>query len=326
MKVLVTGAAGFLGRRVVVALLDRGHEVRAVLRPTTDVSSLPWAARVEVFRADLRAPPDLRTAFDGIDVLVHLAAAMSGSESAMFAGTVGATERLLAAMAGTLTRRIVLASSFSVYDWGAISGVLDEDSPVAESPYDRDAYSVSKVWQERITRRMSAEHGWELTVLRPGYIWGRGGEWLYGVGLAAGPVLAAVAPRSHLPLTHVRNCADCFAAAVGDDRSIGRTYNVVDGHGLSTWEYAGYYARWAGASLRIPVPYRVGLVVARALFSTVGALARRPPRLPSLFVPTSYEARFKPLRVSSDRLSQELDWRPPYDLAACLDATFGRAG
>lgn len=322
MRVLVTGAAGFLGRAVVAALLDRGHEVRTVLRPATRSQDLPWYDRVDPFRADLRSSSDLAAAFDGIDALVHLAAAMSGGEAAMFSGTVTATERLLEAMARTATRRMVLASSFSVYDWHRIHGVLDEASPVEGDLYSRDAYAVAKVWQERVSRRLAEQHGWDLTVLRPGYVWGPGGEWVYGMGLRAGPVLAVVAPRARLPLTHVRNCADCFATVVDDERSCGETYNVVDGDAPTTWAYARHYQRWAGTGMRLPVPYLAGLAAARAASASVGAAARRPPRLPSLFVPSSYEARFKPLSFSNAKLADQLGWRPPHAVAACLADTF----
>ena len=62
MRLLVTGAAGFLGRCVVAEALDRGHTVRAVIRPATDVTTLPWHdhARFECARIDLRVRPGIR--------------------------------------------------------------------------------------------------------------------------------------------------------------------------------------------------------------------------------------------------------------------------
>src|SRR3984893_6851371 len=119
MKALVTGANGFLGRHVVAALLARGVEVRAMVRPATRLEALGWPSSVEIFRADLRSSRELSTAFDGVDVLIHLAAVVSGGEDAQFAGTVVGTERLLDAMASTTCRRLVLCSSFSVYDYSS---------------------------------------------------------------------------------------------------------------------------------------------------------------------------------------------------------------
>src|SRR6516164_6814188 len=120
MRALVTGANGFLGRHVVGALLAREIEVRAMVRPAARLMGLDWPASVEVFRADLRTSCELRRAFEGVDVLLHLAAVVSGGEDAQFAGTVVGTERLLDAMATTACQRLVLCSSFSLYDYGAI--------------------------------------------------------------------------------------------------------------------------------------------------------------------------------------------------------------
>jgi len=146
MKALVTGANGFLGQRVVAALIEQGHSVRALVRPAAAVEAIGWPASVEIVRGDLRSARELKPAFDGIDVLVHLAAAVTGGEDAMFASTVSGTERLLTAMVGTGCRRIVLASSFSVYDWSEIHGTLDENSPIETGAalYQRDGYSIAK--------------------------------------------------------------------------------------------------------------------------------------------------------------------------------------
>ena len=107
---------------------------------------------------------------------------------------------------------------------------------------------------------MSREHGWDLTVLRPGFIWGRDHEYLAGLGQKVGRWYLVFGPSTRLPLTHVENCADCFAEAVEDPRAVGETFNVVDGHDISSWRYLGEYLRRSGArGHRIPVPYAAAL-------------------------------------------------------------------
>ena len=91
MKILVSGAGGFLGRYAVNRLLQSGHTVRAIVRPASPKP--PWAGGVEVFYADLRAHDNLVSAFEGIDAVLHIAAATSGNEDVQFASTVVATER-----------------------------------------------------------------------------------------------------------------------------------------------------------------------------------------------------------------------------------------
>jgi UDP-glucose 4-epimerase len=323
MRALVTGANGFLGQSVVAALLAQGHTVRALVRPATAVEKIGWPAAVEIVRGDLRSARELAPAFADVDVLVHLAAAVTGGDDAMFASTVSGTERLLTAMAGTACRRIVLASSFAVYDWSAIHGTLDENSPITSGTklYGRDGYAIAKSWQERITRRFAAQHGWDLTVLRPGFIWGRDHGYLGALGQQIGRLHFVVGPFTHLPLTHVDNCADLFARAAADPRAIGQTLNVVDGPGARIWGYLGEYMRGSGeGGLRLPVPYTVAFGMVRLAFATI---LKRNEKLPSVLVPCRFEARMKPLRYTNRRAQELLGWRPPLDYAECLRRTYG---
>jgi len=322
VKALVTGANGFLGQRVVAALLEQGHSVRALVRPAAAVDEIGWPDSVEIVRGDLRSSRELTPAFDDVDVLVHLAAAVTGGDDAMFASTVSGTERLLTAMVGTGCRRIVLASSFSVYDWSAIHGTLDESSPTETGAdlYSRDGYSIAKSWQERVTRRFAAEHGWDLTVLRPGFIWGRDHGYIAACGQQIGRLHIVIGPFSHLPLTHVDNCADLFARAAADPRAVGQTFNVVDGPGERIWGYLGDHLRRSGqAGFRIPVPYTLVYGVVRLAFATI---FKRNEKLPHVLVPCRFESRLKPLRYTNRRAEEVLGWRPPYDYAECLRRSY----
>jgi len=323
MRALVTGANGFLGRHVVAALLARGIMVRAMVRPATRVEALDWPHSVDVFRADLRTSRELVRAFDHVDVLLHLAAVVSGGEDAQFAGTVAGTERLLEAMANSACRRLVLCSSFSVYDYSSTRRRLDEDSPLHKVPdvYTRDGYTISKWWQERVARRFVEKHGWDFTVLRPGFIWGRDHSYLAALGLQLGRHHLVIGPLTRLPLTHVENCAEVFALAAADPRARGHTLNVVDGPGERIWSYLYDYMRGSGQpGWRLPVPYWLGIGVVRLAFATI---FRRATKVPSILIPSRFESRLKPLRFENRRLQQTLGWTPPLDYQKCLARTYG---
>lgn len=323
MRALVTGAGGFLGRHVVAALLARGHEVRAMVRPAARLEELAWPASVEVFRADLRASPDLERAFEGVEVLVHLAAVVSGSEEMQFAAGVAGTERLLDAMARSACRRLVLASSFSVYDFSSTRGTLDEDVPLHRPPevYRRDGYTIAKWWQERVIRRHAEKHGWDLTVLRPGFIWGRDHAYLAALGQRVGRLHIVIGPLTRMPLTHVENCADIFALACAEPRARGQTFNVVDGPGERIWSYFSDYLRGTGErGLRIPVPYALARFVVGLAYATI---FRSATKVPGLLIPDRFESRFKPLRFTCRRAQERLGWKPPLDYRECLMRTYG---
>lgn len=318
----MTGASGFLGQRLVSTLLRSGHAVRAMIRPDSPFDSIGRFAAAEVFRADLNTTADLAPAFEGVDVLIHLAAAMTGDERSMFAGSVNGTERLLAAMVKSDCRRIVLASTFAVYDWSAVESVLDENSPLETDTglQLRDAYAKSKSQQERVTRRLAAENGWDLTVLRPGYVWGRGGADIAPCCVRIGSLYLIIGPTTRLPLTHVENCADLFAKAATDRRAIGETFNVVDGPGERIWTYVGDHLRYSGKrGIRIPLSYTLVLITIKVLYA---AGLRRLRRLPGLLVPRRFEARLKPLLFSNRRIREQLGWQPPYAYSDCMKLTY----
>ncbi|MGJ4971790.1 MULTISPECIES: NAD(P)-dependent oxidoreductase [unclassified Bradyrhizobium] len=323
MKALVTGANGFLGRHVVDALLARGIEVRAMVRPATRVDALGWPSSVDIVRADLRTSRDLARAFENVDVLIHLAAVVAGGEDAQFAGTVGGTERLLEAMAGSACRRLVLCSSFSVYDYTATRDVLDESAPLQQTPdvYTRGGYTVAKWWQERVTRRYVEKNGWDLTVLRPGFIWGRGHGYLAALGQQIGRHHVVIGPLTRIPMTHVENCADVFALAATDSRAIGQTLNIVDGPGERVWTYLSDYMRGTGErGLRLPIPHWLASSIVRLAFATV---FRRATKVPAILTPKKFDAMLKPLRFDNRKLRETLGWTPPLDYEQCLARTYG---
>ena len=323
MRALVTGANGFLGRHVVAALLARGIEVRAMVRPAARLEALGWPSSVEVFRADLRTSRELERAFEGVDVLLHLAAVVSGGEDAQFAGTVVGTERLLDAMAASACRRLVLCSSFTVYDYSSIDRILDEDSPIHQAPdiYASDGYTIAKWWQERVTRRFVEKYGWDLTVLRPGNIWGRDHGYLAILSQQFGRHHLVIGPLTRIAITHVENCADVFVLAAVDARARGQTLNVIDGPGERIWTYLSDYMRSSGQpGWRLPIPYWLAIQVVRLAFATV---FRRATKLPGILIPRKFELRFRPLRFENRRLRETLGWTPPLDYQQCLARTYG---
>jgi UDP-glucose 4-epimerase len=323
VKVLVTGANGFLGKRVVERLVERGHAVRAMVRAG---AALPpeWGPQVEVVRADLRVDQNLAPAFLGIDVAMHLAVGATADDEVLLADTLLGTERFLEAMARSTVKSLVLASSFVVYDWEKARGTLDEESPLDDDIYRRGGYDIAKLWQERLVNEAARQNGWEVTVLRPGFIWGEGRAAIAGMGRVVGSCYLMFGPLTRLPLTHVENCADCFAAAVGNPAAAGQVFNLVDSDAVRVWRYAREHARGTGRKgFPVPIPYVAGIGLARLAALTSRLLFGRKGRLPSLLTPLRFEAQFKPLRFSNRKLRDVLGWSPPFTFEQCLARTYG---
>jgi len=314
MKVLVTGAGGFLGRAVVAAAARAGHQVLAMVRPVSAGRGGFPAGVVEV-AGDLRQRGAWCDALDDVDAVVHCAAAF-GDLPSQLAGTVLATENLLAALPARL-RRIIHVSSLSVYDFDAprFGGVLDETTPLEAAPLRRDAYTQTKLIQERLVRDHAARAGTELVVVRPGAIYGPGKDWDAGTGLKAGRFDLIFAPFARMRLIHVDNCADAIVAALGVPLTGPLTVNLIDPEQPSHWRYHGL-ARRAGVAtgIAIPVPYIAVLALGGSARLASKLFFRGRARLPELLDLPRQRVRWRPLRYPNARARAALGWRPRLDL------------
>jgi UDP-glucose 4-epimerase len=174
-----------------------------------------------------------------------------------------------------------------------------------------------------VTRRFAETNGWDLTVLRPGFIWGRDHGYLAALGLQFGRHHLVIGPLTRIPMTHVENCADVFALVTADRRARGQTLNVLDGRGERIWTYLSDYMRGSGQpGWRLPVPYWLAIILVRLAYATV---FRTASKVPSILIPQRFESRLKPLRFENRRLRETLGWTPPLDYEQCVVRTYGPA-
>ncbi|WP_017327478.1 NAD(P)-dependent oxidoreductase [Synechococcus sp. PCC 7336] len=329
MKVLITGAAGFLGQYVVAEALCRGHAVRAVVRPSTDLSQVRWRDRpdVEGVRLNLNDREGLYPAVRGVDAAIHLAAAKSGDFASQFTDTVAATQKLLAVMGELGLTRLVAISSFSVYDrlHPPEGTLLDESSSLEPAPQYRDAYAQMKLLQERLVRAFEQNRNGAVTLLRPGAIYGRENLWNAHLGAKLQEDLwLAVGDRARIPLTYVENCASAIVKALESPEAIGQTLNIVDDDLPTQREFVELLAAQGVEMPRtIPIGWTAMRLLARAVW-TLSQSANHPFALPGILTPARLHARFKPLNYSNSRAKQLLRWRPSYFLATAIARSRGK--
>lgn len=173
MQIVVTGAAGFVGRPLVAALVARGHRVTALVRRAPDA---PLTADRVVPAGDLLAIEDWRPLLADADCVIHLAArthtadAPGADTEALFErANVSATERLARAARTAGVRRFVYASSIKV------NGEETSGRPysASDTPAPEDAYGRSKARAEALLRTLAGPD-FELVVLRPPLMVGAG--------------------------------------------------------------------------------------------------------------------------------------------------------
>jgi nucleoside-diphosphate-sugar epimerase len=297
--------------------------VRTLIRPATSIADLKWVnhKNVEFFRADLRSRGRLEELVAGVDAVLHLAVSQ-----ASVADTVLGTENLLDAMRKAKIDRIVLVSSFSVYNYIKLRtwSELTELCAVEAEPEKRDNYCLAKLMQENLVCAAAAEYGLRFTILRPGAIFGKGHVWTARLGIALSDrVWIRLGAWAKLPLSYVENCAEAVVMSAEKDEAVGKTFNVIDDETPTQRFYSRQLQRNLSPSpCVIPVPWTVVRIIARMAQTTNKILFHGHARLPHIFKPTSVHARCKPLRYTNRKIKETIGWRPRYSLAEALDRCF----
>lgn len=320
--VLVTGANGFVGSRVVRALIDRGfRRIRCFVRPSSDVGKLQQVSSradrsgpaVDVVLGNLLSADDCVRAVAGSSVIFHLAAGMDSSFAGCFMNSVLTTRNLLeAAAAGTSLKRFVNVSSFAVYSNldMARHAVLDERTALETEPNLRqDPYGYGKLKQEQLVERYGKTRGIPYVIVRPGAVFGPGKATLSGrVGIDTFGPFFHMGGANQLPLTYVDNCADAIVVAglvAGID---GEIFNVVDDELPSSREFLRRYKQEGRRFLSIPVPYPLAYLLC-AMWEDYSR--RSGGQLPARFNRRRCAAEWKGNRYSNRKLKELAGWTPP---------------
>jgi len=251
---LVTGATGFIGGRLVTALVDDGWSVRACgRRPRPD--GLPAAA--EYTAVDLAGDDDLGGLYAGITHLFHLAGASSSSadEDEMERANVLATRALLAAAPTGQLERVVHMSSSSVY------GEQEQlPLPVREDvvPAPSRAYGQAK-WRTEQVVQDAGRAGLPVVVLRPVTVYGPGNVKLLASAILDVAIEAYAGARAvpvpvepiEQRLVHIDDLIGATLHVARAERAVGRTFNVVHDHYPTSHEIAGILAPHFGVEVEL---------------------------------------------------------------------------
>ena len=305
MQALVTGAGGFIGRRLVASLLAKGYAVRALYLPDEDAEEA-MRTGVEVVRGDLTNPATIAGIADGIAVVFHLAARVTdwGPLAAFRAVTVDGTRHLLDACRGKGIRRFVYFSSFTALGFSRDTVGLDEDAPCVKTGI---PYSDTKVEAEVLVAELGRQYDIPFTIVRPANVIGAGSLWVRDVLdlLYRGPVPIVGDGMAPGAFVHVQNLVDGVILAAESETAIGRTYHFIDDYSATWAEYITTLGTWVGKRPRGRVP--------TALAWRTGAVAERICAPFGIRAPASRMAAGIMGRnhmVSSCRAREELGWTP----------------
>jgi len=256
-RILVTGATGFIGSRLVETLVDLGfRNLGCLARPGSNLARLegirqrlPQGVHLDVIVGDLLSRADCNAATAEAAVIFHLAVGMDGKSFAgAFLNSVVTTRNLLdATLQHACLRRFVNVSSFAVYTnrHKSQGRLLDESCPVESKAELRfDAYTYAKVKQDEIVAEYGRNHGIPYVIVRPGYVYGLGHEAITNrVGIDTFGIFLHLGGSNRIPFTYVDNCAEGIAMAGLKSGTDGEVFNIVDDDLPSSRRFLRMYKR-----------------------------------------------------------------------------------
>jgi nucleoside-diphosphate-sugar epimerase len=315
VRVLLTGATGFIGLNLAEKLLARGHRVRALVRASSRTGGLE-SLGVELARGDVTRPDALPAAVDGCDLVIHLAGLVKaiGREEYFRVNALG-TRGLAKACAGARPRpRLVLLSSLAAAGPAAPGRPRREEDP----PAPVSLYGESKLAAEREVQALAGRV--EAVIVRPPIVYGPGDKELLPALFRMarlGVVLKAGLGDKRYSLIHVEDLCDAILAAAERGKPVGLeghegTYFVSDG-AEHAWEDVARAALDAlGARGRVvAVPEAVSWLLAAG--STVASGLTGVPAM--LSFDKMNEIRQAAWTCAVDRARRELGFAPRYALA-----------
>ena len=323
MRVLVTGANGFTGSHLARVLLESGHRVRGLVRPSSDRSLLD-GLDVEVVEGDLTNAASLRRAVGGTERIFHIAAVYREArlaDSVYRDVNVEGTRRLGEAALEEGGVPLLYCSTCGVH--GEVEGPADETAPYNPG----DIYQQTKVEAERVVLTLHRERGLPVVILRPVGIYGPGDrrflKLFRGVARRRFPMIGRGEVLYHL--THVEDVARGFEHASRLGPANGQAFILAGPHYTTIRELVERIATAAGvAPPRLHVPVAPMFAAAVVCESICRPLSIEPPlhrRRLDFFL--------KDRAFKIDKARAELGWEPKIGLETGLAETldwYRRAG
>ena len=320
MKTLVTGATGFLGSHIAERLVQRGDDVRALVRPTSNTAFLE-SLGVELVPGDVTNAITLPAALDGVDVVYHAAAKVDdwGPWGDYRTVTINGTRNMLKAATTVGVKRFLHVSTDGVYRYRDLVKGVDEDSPYEKRFGWLDYYRRSKTAAEKIARRVHKSGALQVSIVRPALILGeRDSSMLPGLlaFLKSATAVIMGSGRNQLPCVYVGDVADLCLRAATSESAAGEIYNAVNDEFVTQRDVYEAIAQVTSATVpRRSIPLRVlyGLAAGMEARARMRGWGHRPEltRFVVNLIGIDYVE-------SPSKAMRDLGWRPEVSMAEAV--------
>jgi ornithine--oxo-acid transaminase len=320
---LITGATGFIGSHLAQRLLQEGHQVRCLVRASSDTALL-GKLDVEIAVGDLTSARSLAGAAEGCRYVFHCGAHVSDWATAKEIARVNVdgTRNLLAASVSASVQRFVHFSTTDVYGYPGGAAV---DETHAATRF-RNWYAQTKLAAEAEVRRIDAEQALDAVILRPSTVYGPRSTEVVGEiarAMRGGNMLLVDRGRAVAGLCYVDNLMDAAVLALRHDAAPGHAFNVSDGLDVTWKQFTDALADGLGCSkVRWSLPYWAASGIGFSLEHGY-RLLRRTTRLKTapLLSRQAVQVLGRNQDFSNRKAREVLGWEPRVDYPTGLEAT-----
>ena len=329
--ILVTGAAGFVGSRVVGSLLKKGYNnIRCMIRSSSNTTLLKTVlgqftnSKATIISGNLLSMEDCEQAMKDVGVVYHLVAGRGKSFAGCFVNSVLTTKNLLeACVKYNAIKRFVNVSSFSVYsNINMKQDTVFDETCELENNFDQryDAYAYGKIKQDELVMQYHCKHGIPYVLLRPGVVIGPGKAAIPAqVGIGTFGRFLHVGRSNRIPITYVENCADAIVLAGLIPNVEGEVFNVVDDDLPTSHDFLMRYKSSVNRIPSIYVPYKLFYLF--CFFWEVYARWSEW-QLPPVFNRRYCSFVWKRHHYSNRKLKEKLGWLPSVTMEEALYSYF----
>jgi nucleoside-diphosphate-sugar epimerase len=329
--ILITGAAGFIGSRVVEALLQYGFtNLRCFVRPSSNINAMnkflsnSKRVRVQILKGNLLSREDCSLATQKVSLVFHLAAGVEKSFPGCFLNSVVTTRNLLeAVLSEKRFKRFLNVSSFAVYSGLNLprGALLDETCRVEERSHLRyEGYTYGKVKQDELVLEYNKRHNIPYVIVRPGVVYGEGKPNILGrIGIDSFGIFLHVGGSGQFPLSYVDNCAEAIVLAGLKKGVDGEVFNIVDDDLPTCRAFLKMLKQNTRTFKSIYVPYRIFYLFCY-LWEKYSEWSEG--QLPPTFNRMRCEAHWKGHRYTNQRLKDLLGWQPKISYSAAARRYF----
>lgn len=322
---LVTGATGLVGSHVAEQAVHQNWRVRALVRPNADVSFLR-GLNVELVHGDLDRPESLKSACDGVTIVIHCAAKVGDwgrSDEFRRINVTGTRSLLDAALATKTLKRWVQISSLGVYEGKDHYGTDEATAPCTTGI---DGYTLTKVESELLVCEYIRDRQLPAVVLRPGFIYGLRDRTVLPKlteRLRSRKFAFLGSPEKLMNNTWVGNLCEAIWLAIERDDIVGEVFNIRDPRAVTKREFVDTVCDAAGIDRPTKiVPLPIAKLLAMAMETTWRLLRKKN-------APLLNSARIKFLGLnldySIDKAVRQLGYAPATDFRDAMRSALEEA-